>query len=100
MIKHIIVWTLQDKCFGPNLDTIKTNITNRLESVNGQIPGLKDLEVHAVCLSSSNADIVLEAVLEDEKAMKDFKNNELWKNATKDVVVPFVDTTTHIEYEL
>lgn len=100
MIKHIIVWTLQDKCFGPNIDTIKTNITDRLEAVNGQIPGLEQLEVHAACLSSSNADIVLEAIFEDEDAMKNFKKNDLWKNATKEVVVPFVDTTTHIEFQL
>ena len=100
MVKNIVIWTLQDKCFGPNLDTIKTNMKSRLEEVNGQISGLKSLEVQAACLSSSNADVVLEALFEDEESLKSFRNNEMWKNITKDVVVPFVDDTTHIEYEM
>ena len=58
MVKHIIIWTLQDKCFGPNLSTIKENMKTRLEELNGQIPGVQS------------------------------------------VVIPFVDNTTHVEFEL
>ncbi|SDB55532.1 Stress responsive A/B Barrel Domain [Pseudobutyrivibrio sp. YE44] len=100
MVKHIIIWTLQDKCFGPNLVTIKENMKSRLEALNGQIPGLQSIEVHTDCFSSSNGDVVMEAVFDDEDAVKSYKQNELRLEATKDVVVPFVDTTTHVEFEL
>ncbi len=100
MVKHVIIWKLQDKCFGPNLDTIKSNMKSHLEELNGQIPGLNKLEVHEQCLSSSNGDIIMEAIFENEEAVKAYKQHELRLAVTKDVVVPFVDTTTHIEFEL
>lgn len=100
MVKHIIIWTLQDKCFGPNLGTIKENMKNRLEELNGQIPGVQSIEVHTDCFSSSNGDVAMEAVFDSEEAVKTYKQHELRLSATKDVVVPFVDNTTHVEFEL
>ncbi len=100
MVKHIIIWKLQDKCFGPNLETIKASMKNRLEDMNGQIPGLMSMEVHADCMSSSNGDVVLEAVFESEEDVKAYKKNELRLAVTKDVVVPFVDETTHVEFAI
>ncbi|QFJ54256.1 Dabb family protein [Pseudobutyrivibrio xylanivorans] len=100
MVKHIIIWTLQDKCFGPNLSTIKENMKTRLEELNSQIPGVKSIVVYTDCFSSSNGDIALEAIFDNEDAVKSFKQNELRLAVTKDVVVPFVDNTTHVEFEL
>ncbi len=100
MVKHIIIWKLQDKCFGPNLETIKANMKNRLEDLNGKIPGVQNIEVYTDCLSSSNGDVAMEAIFDNEEAVKEYKKNELRLEATKDVVVPFVDTTTHVEFEI
>ena len=100
MVKHIIIWTLQDKCFGPNLETIKSNMKNRLEALNGQIPGVQSIEVHSDCFSSSNGDVAMEAIFDTEDAVKAYKQHELRLEVTKDVVVPFVDTTAHVEFEL
>ncbi len=100
MVKHIIIWTLQDKCFGPNLETIKKNMKTRLEDFNGKIPGLQSLVVNIDCFSSSNGDVAVEAIFEDEEASKAYKKHELRLEATKDVVVPFVNTATHVEFEL
>ncbi|SCZ81578.1 Dabb family protein [Pseudobutyrivibrio xylanivorans] len=100
MVKQVIVMNLQDKCFGPNLETIKSNMKNRLEALNGQIDGMRSLEVYADCLTTSNADIFVEIVFEDEEALKNLKSNDEYNAATKDVVVPFVDNRTHIEFAL
>ena len=100
MVKHIIIWTLQDKCFGPNLDSIKSNMKTRLEDLNGQIPGVQSIEVHTDCFSSSNGDVAMEAVFDSEESVKAFKQHELRLSVTKDVVVPFVDTTTHVEFQI
>ncbi len=100
MLNHIIIWKLQDKCFGPNLETIKANIKSRLEDLNGKIAGLQHIEVHTDCLSSSNGDVVFKAVFDNEEAFKAYEQNELRLLATKDVVVPFVEVTTHVEYEV
>ena len=95
-----MIWKLQDKCFGPNLETIKENMKSRLEALIGQIPGVQSIEVHTDCLSSSNGDVAVEAIFENEEAFKAFKQHELRLETTKEVVVPFVDTTTHVVFEI
>jgi hypothetical protein len=100
MVKHISIWTLQDKCYGPNLESIKENIKTTLEGLNGKIPGLQSMIVFTDCLSSSNGDVALEAVFESEEAVKAYKQNELRLAATKDAIVPFVDTTRQVEFEI
>lgn len=100
MIKQVIVMNLQDKCFGPNLETIKNNMKTRLESLNGQVAGMISLTVHADCLNTSTSDVFVEIMFEDEEGLKSLKSNEDYNAATKDVVVPFVDSRTHVEFEI
>ncbi len=98
MVKQIVIWKLQDKCFGPNLESIKDNIKSRFEELDGQIPGLSKVEVHGDCMSSSSGDVVLIATFDDENFQKECQKHELWNSAMKDVVVPFIDDTNHVEY--
>ena len=100
MVKHLVIWKLQDKCFGPNLEAIKENMKTSLEGLGGKIPGLVSIEVHTHCLSSSNGDVSVEAVFESDDALKEFKKHELRLEATKDSIVPFVETVTHVEFEV
>ena len=100
MVKQVIIWKLQDKCFGPNLGAIKESIKTRLEDLNGKIPGLENIDVRTECLSSSNGDVAAMALFESEEAFKNYQKHELRLAATKDVVVPFVDSATHVEFEV
>ncbi len=100
MVKHLVIWKLQDKCFGPNLETIKENMKTSFESLEGKIPGLVSINVNTHCLSSSNGDVSVEAVFESEDALKEYQKHELRLEATKDTIFPFVETTTHVEYEI
>ena len=100
MVKQVIIWKLQDKCFGPNLGAIKENIKSKLEDLNGKVPGLKSIDICTECLSSSNGDVTMEALFESEDAFKNYQKHELRLAATKDAVVPFVDSTTHVEFEV
>lgn len=100
MYKQVIIWNLQDKCFGPNLDTIKSNMKVHLEELNGTVDGLQKIEVHVNCSSSSNADVIFEASFDDEESYKTFVNGDSYKLVTKDVVLPFIDRRTHVEFEV
>ena len=70
MIKQVIVMSLQDKCFGPNLEAIKNNMKTTLESLNGQIDGMESLTVQADCLNTSNADVFVEIVLKMRRHLR------------------------------
>ena len=100
MIKQVIIMSLQDKCFGPNLETIKNNMKIRLEDLNGKVNGLQNLKVQSDCLKSSNSDVFVELTFENEEALKNFKSNEDYNAATKEAVVPFVASRTHVEFEM
>ena len=100
MFKQVIIWNLQDKCFGPNLDAIKNDIKTRVEELNGTIDGMQKVEVHTNCSSSSNADVILESVFDDEDSFKNFVNDENYKMVTKESVLPFIDKRTHVEFEI
>ena len=44
MVKHIILWTLNDM-EKDKKETVKQEIKKSLESLNGKIPGLIDLKI-------------------------------------------------------
>lgn len=98
MVKHIVVWTLKEGCFGPHLESIKNEMKTSLEQLNGQIDGLEYISVQTNCLSSSNADIICEAILKDETALKNFTTNPLITRTTKNSVFPYTETATRIDY--
>ena len=63
MVKHIILWKLKEEC---NNDSVKEEIKENLEALMGKIPGLVEIKVQTTSLASSNADVMLYSVFEDE----------------------------------
>lgn len=72
MVKHIILWTLNDM-EKDKKKTVKQEIKKSLESLNGKIPGLIDLKITASeTLSSSTADLMLDSTFESPEALKNY----------------------------
>mgnify|MGYP006375203407 CR=1 FL=1 len=72
MVKHIILWTLNDM-EKDKKETVKQEIKKSLESLNGKIPGLIDLKITASeTLSSSTADLMLDSTFESPEALKNY----------------------------
>ena len=72
MVKHIILWTLNDM-EKDKKETVKQEIKKSLESLNGKIPGLIDLKITASeTLSSSTADLMLDSTFESPEAVKNY----------------------------
>ncbi len=72
MVKHIILWTLNDM-EKDKKETVKQEIKKSLESLNGKIPGLIDLKITASePLSSSTADLMLDSTFESPEALKNY----------------------------
>jgi len=93
MVKHIVMWKLKDKAEAPALK-------ERLESLDGRIPGLFHLEVGIDFLESEqSADLVLVAELENHKAL-----NAYQQHTEHQAVVPLVKAAaisrTVVDYEI
>ena len=79
MVKHIILWKLKEEYSREQADEIKLGIKEGLEGLgifNGDIgeidPGLVDIRVYTEGLASSNMDLMLDSVFENEEALKNY----------------------------
>ena len=69
MVKHIILWKLKDES---NTAEVKADIKKGLEGLMGKIPGLLEIKVQTTSLESSNVDVMLYSVFENEAALKGY----------------------------
>ena len=100
MVRHVILWTLRDQCYGPEIEYIKRGIKEGLEGLKGQIPGLVDIKVCTEALSSSNADVILDSVFEDAAALKAYATHPLHVAVADEKVRPFTATRTCMDFEV
>jgi hypothetical protein len=73
MVRHIVIWDLDENL---NLEQKKDNalkIKNELENLNGIIEGLKSLKVEIDLLPSSNCDIALNSLFESAEALANYQ---------------------------
>lgn len=97
MVKHIILWKLKDSYSAEEKESIVLEAKTRLESLNGQIPGLRSLTVHIDALSSSNADMMLDSLFDDETALAAYQTNPLHVAAAS-YVRSVVETRLCLDY--
>lgn len=100
MTKHVILWTLHERCYGPQLENIKSNIKTNLESLKGQIPGLIDICVYTNPLSTSNADIMLDSTFESPEALKSYAIHPAHVAVADEYVRPYTSSRTCMDYEI
>lgn len=71
MVKHVILWKLKDLPEA-EIATVKTNMKQHLEALNGKIAGLLEIRVYIDKLDSSNVDVMLDSSFESEDALKGY----------------------------
>lgn len=97
MVKHIILWKLKEEYNTPD---IKQGIKTALEGLIGEIPGLVEIRVQATGLSSSNADVMLYSVFEDEAALKGYAVHPKHVFAADHFVRPYTQTRLCLDFEV
>lgn len=99
MVKHIILWQLKDELSDMEKQTVKAGIKSGLEGLTGQIPGLVEISVQTEGLASSNADVMLYSVFEDEAALKGYAVHPKHVAVADDKVRPFTKTRLCLDFE-
>lgn len=97
MVKHIILWKLKSE---HNTPEVKQGIKNGLEGLIGKIPGLNEISVQTSCLESSNADVMLYSVFEDESALKGYATHPEHVFVANTFVRPFTETRLCLDFEV
>ena len=96
MVKHIILWKLKDEF---NNNEVKLGIKNNLEGLKGVIDGLTDIQVQIEALQSSNADVMLYSVFENEAALKNYAVHPAHVSVADTFVRPFTETRLCLDFE-
>jgi len=95
MVKHVIIWTLKEE---NNTTEIKSGIKRELERLLGVVPGLVEIKVEINHLASSNADVMLYSVFEDEDALKGYAVHPEHVKAADTYVRPYTKTRACFDY--
>ena len=96
MIKHIILWKLKEEF---NNDNVKNDIKNGLEGLKDIIPGLVEIKVQIEKLSSSNVDVMLYSVFENEEALKNYAVHPAHVEVADTKVRPFTESRACFDFE-
>lgn len=97
MVKHIILWKLKDNI---NKEEIKRGIKENLEGLFGKIDGLVEIKVQTECLESSNADLMLYSVFENEEALKNYAVHPEHVKVADTFVRPYTETRSCLDFEV
>lgn len=99
MIKHIVMWQVEEhKDFGTKKE-IMEKIKKELESLAGKIEGLMEIEVGININESSAAyDVVLYSTFEDIEALNYYQNHQLHKNIGTNLIKPVTTSRVVVDY--
>ena len=100
MVKHVIVWTLNDELSEQEKQEVKKNIKAGLEGLKGLIPGMIDISVQIDGLSSSNTDLMLDSSFEDEASLKGYAIHPAHVAVATNKVRPYTKIRSCFDYEV
>lgn len=100
MVKHVILWTLKEEFDADKKAEIKKGIKEGLEGLAGKIPGLIEIKVNTEGLPSSNADLMLDSLFEDEASLKVYAAHPEHVAVADGKVRPYTASRVCLDYEV
>ncbi len=100
MVKHIILWNLKDEYSQEQKAQIKAEIKAAIESLQGKVPGLVDIKVQIDHLATSSADLMLDATLESEEALKGYAVHPEHVKVANENVRPYTKSRSCLDFEV
>ena len=100
MVKHIILWNLKDEYSQEQKAQIKAEIKAAIESLQGKVPGLVDIKVQTDHLATSSADLMLDATLESEEALKGYAVHPEHVKVANENVRPYTKSRSCLDFEV
>lgn len=98
MVRHVILWTLKEGFSEGEKADIKKGVKEGLEGLLGQVPGLVEIRVSTEPLSSSNCDLILDSLFEDEAALKGYAVHPAHLAVANGKVRPYMASRICMDY--
>lgn len=100
MVKHVILWQLKDELSDSEKTEVKNGIKAGLEALKGKIPGLIEIRVEINPLASSNADVMLDSMFENEEALKGYAVHPEHVAVADGKVRPYTKSRVCMDFEV
>lgn len=100
MIKHMILWKINEKFSPEEKEKILADAKRELETLKGKVPGLIEIRVQTEKLSSSNADMMLDSTLDSEEALKNYQSHPEHVAVANGFVRPFTIERLCLDFEI
>ena len=100
MVRHVIIWTLKEEYAGDEKAKIIAEIKEGLEGLKGVVPGLVEIKVLTEGLPSSNTDLMLDSLFENEDALKGYSVHPAHVAVADGTVRPFAKIRSCFDYEV
>lgn len=100
MVKHIILWKIDEKFSIEEKKKIMTDAKRELEALKGKVPGLLDIKLQTEKLPSSNADMMLDSTLESEEALKEYQVHPEHVAVANGFVRPYTSERLCLDFEI
>lgn len=100
MVKHIILWQLKDELSPEEKAAVIAGIKTGLEGLAGIIPGLREIRVNTGALPTSNAEVMLDATLEDAAALAAYAVHPAHVAVADSKVRPYTKMRVCMDFEL
>lgn len=100
MVRHVILWKLDEKLSDEEKAKVKAEAKEHLEGLVGVVPGLIEMKINIGALASSNMDLMLDALLEDETALKKYAVNPDHVHVADTYVRPYTVVRSCLDYEI
>ena len=100
MIKHIILWKLDDKYSSKELNEIKANAKRELEALVSKISGLSVMKIEINGIGSSNADMMLYSEFINKEALNEYKTHPEHVRVADGFVRPYTVQRLCLDFEV
>ncbi len=99
MVHHVILWKLKESLAVEEKKQVAEEIKEHLEALVGKVPGLQKLEIVINEMESSNADVMLDSILESKEALEGYQSHPDHVEAANTYVRPYTELRLCMDYE-
>lgn len=98
MVRHLILWRLKESLTAEEKKKVLIDMKEQLEGLVGKVPGLVSLKIVINEMESSNADVMLDSVLESEEALRGYQGHPEHVAVANNYVRPFTEVRMCMDY--
>lgn len=96
----MILWQLKEELSAEEKTKVCIEMKEQLEALVGVVPGLVELKIVINEMESSNADVMLDSLLESAEALKGYQTHPAHVAAANGYVRPYTQVRMCIDYEV